>query len=75
MTSFWEVLDRAVNTGPIVSPESFDMKIFNKIMEFQKEYDIKYNPDTLIPEDDTMIDDIFEAGFRLFLETGIEIDN
>ncbi len=70
MVSFWEVLDRAINTGPMLEPKEFDMLIFKKASELVKEYDIRYDPKNLIPSDDNLADELFEAGLRLYLETG-----
>ncbi len=70
MVSFWEVLDRAINTGPMLEPKEFDMLIFNKATELIKEYDIKYDPNIPVPSDDNLADALFEAGLRLYLETG-----
>ncbi len=70
IVSFWEVLDRAINTGPMLEPKEFNMLIFKKTSELIKEYDIRYDPSTPLPSDDSLADDTFEAGFRLYLETG-----
>lgn len=70
MVSFWEVLDRAINTGPMLEPKEFDMLIFKKASELVKEYDIRYDSNTPVPSDDSLADDLFEAGLRLYLETG-----
>ncbi len=70
MVSFWEVLDRAINTGPMLEPKEFDMLIFKKASELVKEYDIRYDPSTPVPSDDNLADELFEAGLRLYLETG-----
>jgi len=68
--SLWEVLDRACNTGKITTSRDFDMKIFNVASRLVKEYDIKYDPETLVPSDDSLADDVWKAGFQLFSETG-----
>lgn len=70
MVSFWEVLDRAINTGPMLEPNEFDMLIFRKTSELAKEHDIRYDPNTPVPSDDSLADDLFEAGLKLYLETG-----
>ncbi|MGI6285059.1 monomethylamine:corrinoid methyltransferase [Neomoorella humiferrea] len=69
MVSLWDVLDRARN-GEKVLEKDFDMAIFRKVQELNKEYKIKYNPATPIPSDDQMADRLFEAGLRLYLELG-----
>ncbi len=70
MVSFWEVLDRASNTGPMLEPREFDMLVFKTANELVKEFDIKYDPQTPVPSDDSLADDLFESGLRLYLKTG-----
>ncbi len=70
MVSFWEVLDRAINTGAMLEPKEFDMLLFRKASELVKEYDIRYDPNNPVPSDDGLADDLYEAGLRLYLETG-----
>ena len=69
--SFWEILDRACNTGPETLVRDFDMKIFTESQRLVKEYDIKYEPDVFVPSDDSLADDVWKAGFELFLDTGM----
>jgi methylamine--corrinoid protein Co-methyltransferase len=68
--SFWEVLDRACNTGPMTSVKEFDMKIFDVALRLTKEYDIRYDPEILVPSDDSLADDVWKAGVELFGEIG-----
>jgi len=70
MISFWEVLDRAINTGPMLESREFDMLIFKRTSDLVKEHDICYDPNTPVPSDDSLADDLFEAGLKLYLETG-----
>ena len=65
-----DVLDRA-ETGPICTERDFDLKILApKIKELTKAYEIKYDPETPVPADDTLADDIFNAALDLYLESG-----
>ena len=68
--NLWEVLDRACNTGQIMAVKEFDMKIFNVASRLAKEYDIKYVPETPVPIDDSLADDVWNAGLELFSEVG-----
>jgi len=68
--NLWEVLDRACNTGPIMAVKEFDMKIFNETSRLTKDYDIKYDPETPILLDDSLADDVWNAGLELFIEVG-----
>jgi len=68
--NLWEVLDRACNTGQIVTSKDFDMKIFSVASRLVREHDIKYDPETPVPSDDSLADDAWKAGFELFSEVG-----
>ncbi|MCW4048872.1 MAG: monomethylamine:corrinoid methyltransferase [Candidatus Bathyarchaeota archaeon] len=68
--SLWEVLDRACNTGPIMATKEFDMKIFSTASRLVKEYDIRYDPETPVPSDERLADDVWKAGLQLFSEVG-----
>jgi len=58
-------------TGPKVDEKEWDFKIIpQKTKELVKEYDIKIDRNTIIPDGD-LADRIYEAGFRLLVETGI----
>ncbi|MEL7566035.1 MAG: monomethylamine:corrinoid methyltransferase, partial [Dehalobacterium sp.] len=70
MISFWEVLDRACNKGPLMSDKEFDMKLFKVTMEAQKKYGITYDPKHPVPSDDDLADRLFEAGLYLYKEVG-----
>ncbi|MEN3034846.1 MAG: monomethylamine:corrinoid methyltransferase [Candidatus Methanosuratincola sp.] len=71
MTSIWEVIDRT-ETGTYMEETEFDLKIVaKKCRELVKEYDIRYDPKQIITSDDSLADDVFEAGLRLALEAGI----
>jgi len=68
--NLWEVLDRACNTGAIMTSKDFDMKIFNVASRLVKEHDLKYDPKNPVPSDDSLADDAWKAGFELFSEVG-----
>jgi methylamine--corrinoid protein Co-methyltransferase len=71
MNSIWEVIDKT-ETGPYMEERDFDLKVVAKrCRELVKEYEIKFDPNEIITTDDTLADDIFEAGMRLALEAGI----
>ena len=62
---------RKAETGPICLEKDFDRKILtSKLIEVIKEYDIKFNQDNLIPNDNSLADDVFNAAVNLYLETG-----
>ena len=65
MVPFWEVVDRAVNSGPLTKVEEFEKRLFKKTLECVKKYQIRYNPETPVVCDDAMISRLFEAGLAL----------
>jgi len=65
-----EVLDRA-ETGPICTEKDFDLKILApQIKELTKTYEIKYDPETPVPADDSLADAVFNAALELYLKSG-----
>ena len=73
MTPPWrmnEVLDRA-ETGPICLEKDFELKVLvPRIKDVIKQYDMKYDPENLVPSDDSMADDLWKAALELYLEVG-----
>ena len=65
-----DVMKKA-ESGPICMQNDFDLKILNsKVKEVIKDYDIKFNSIDVIPDDNSLADDIFNAALDLYLETG-----
>jgi len=65
-----DVLDKA-RTGPYCREKDFDLKIFYpRLKELINEYDIKFNKEELVPDDNDLANSIYEAGIDLFLHTG-----
>ncbi|MFX0016036.1 MAG: monomethylamine:corrinoid methyltransferase [Promethearchaeota archaeon] len=65
-----DVLKKA-ETGPICLEKDFDRKILRlKLKEVIKDNDIIFDPDILIPNDDSLADALFNAAMDLYLETG-----
>ena len=70
MISFFEVIRRALN-GPYYSEQDFAMKVVvPKLREVVKKYDIRYDPENPVPDDDQLADRVFQAGVELCAETG-----
>ena len=70
-TRIWDIWRRA-ETGPICPVRKFDLELYwGRIKELVKEYDIKYNPEQVLPTDDSLIDDVYEAAKTLLLDVGI----
>ena len=68
--SLWEVMERA-NNGPEMSPDDFNMKIFRTCQKLLEKYDVQYDEDVIIPCDDELARNVFEAGLDLFVEVGV----
>lgn len=62
---------RKAESGPVCLENDFDRKILaSKLTEVIKEYNIKFSSDNLIPNDNSLADDVFKAAMDLYLETG-----
>ncbi len=61
--------DRVLN-GPVKKSDEFDLEFSMKLRELVEKYDIKYNPEELIVDDETA-DAVFDAGVDLLAEIGI----
>ena len=71
MVNFWEVVRRAEN-GPKVEGKEVDLRhVSLKIMELQKEHDIHYDPDILVPSDNGLADSVWQAAMELLLHSGV----
>jgi hypothetical protein len=69
--NFWEIARRA-ETGQILKESDFELGvIFKNCCELAKEHDITFDPDHLVIDDKTLADDLWEAGYELFLRSGI----
>ena len=67
----WDIWERA-EEGPICPEKEFDMKrVAAKTREIVKKYEIKYDPEQVVPTDDEEIDRIYEAGIELLAEVGV----
>ncbi|UCH01437.1 MAG: monomethylamine:corrinoid methyltransferase, partial [Candidatus Bathyarchaeota archaeon] len=63
---------RRAETGPICPEKRFETKIFwPRLCELIKEYDIRYDPERIVPTDDTLIEDVYKAGMDFLLDVGI----
>jgi len=71
-----EIVDK-IQAGSPCRMIDFDAKVLPKRLDqLVKEYEIRYDPENPLPADDSLADDVFKAGLRLFLDVGIFcIDN
>jgi methylamine--corrinoid protein Co-methyltransferase len=70
MSDFWDVYDRS-ETGPLVREEDFDRQVGTAAAKAARKYDLRFDPQQVIPADDDLADRLYQAGLDLFLELGI----
>jgi methylamine--corrinoid protein Co-methyltransferase len=71
LTRFLDVIDRAYR-GPLVDEEEFDLKsVAGGVQRVLQKYNIKFNKEYIIQQDDALIDRAFEAGLDFLLECGV----
>ena len=70
MVQILDVMDKALNGKPM-SETDYQLRLFApKVQEKVKEYKIKYDPNNPIPSDNSLADDLFEAGLELLVDVG-----
>ena len=67
---FWNIIRRG-ESGPRCQTKEFDFKVFKTAKALAEKYNLKFNPADLVPTDDETIDNAFQAGKELLLETGV----
>ncbi len=72
--SLWEVLDRS-RQGERMEEKQFDLSIFKRLQPLIKDYGIRYDPANPVCLDDAMIDRVFEAAVRFYVEQGTYCTN
>jgi len=70
MVQILDVMQKALEGKP-VSETDYQLRMFApKVQEKVKEHKIKYDPSRPIPDDPSMMDELFEAGLELLVEVG-----
>jgi len=65
-----DVMEKALNGKPM-SETDYQLRVFApKVQEKVKEHKIKFDPSNPIPNDNSLADDIFEAGMELLIDVG-----
>ncbi len=59
--------------GKYLSARSFDLYVSKAIAELEGEFGVAYDPAQPLPEDPSLARAVFEAGFKLLLETGVYV--
>ncbi len=65
-----DVLDLA-ESGPYMEEGEFDLRVAKLCRELAEEYDIRYDPERVVVDDDSLADAVFDAGLRLASEVGM----
>jgi methylamine--corrinoid protein Co-methyltransferase len=69
MITLLDVVERALTGRPCYERE-YNNVFSSKLKEVIKEYGIKYDPNTPIPSDNTLADDVFQAALDFYLDVG-----
>ena len=71
MKSYLELIERA-KTGPLVQKEDWDLeKVAITTKRLVKKYQIRWNPEEVVPCDPDLADRIFQAGLELAQQVGV----
>ena len=70
MVQILDVMEKAL-TGLPLSENDYQLRRFApKVQEKVREYKIKYDPENPVPSDNSLADDLFEAGLELLVDVG-----
>lgn len=69
MITVWDVVGRS-ESGPYMKEEEFDWQVGLTARKMVEKYDIRYDPEQVVPADDDLADRVYEASLDLFLELG-----
>lgn len=70
MVQILDVMRKCLEGIPM-SENDYQLRRFSpKVQEIVREHDIKYDTEQPVPRDDSLADDLFEAGFELLLGVG-----
>lgn len=70
MIDFWDAADQC-ETGEYMKESDFDRRVAMVANQIVKKYNIKFDPEQVIPSDDDLADRMYHAGVELFLELGV----
>lgn len=57
--------------GPYMKESEYDLTLAKTVMNLVREYDLEYDPQTLVPSDDDLADRLYQASLDLFIEMGV----
>jgi methylamine--corrinoid protein Co-methyltransferase len=74
MLNYWDILLRCEN-GPLMKETDFDILVGAKARELARKYDIQFDRETIVPDDDDLADRVFEAAVDFTAEVGIYVSD
>lgn len=69
MIDFWDVVERC-SSGEVMKEGDYDKLLWKNVSELTEKYDIRCDPERIVPDDDELADRAYEAGVELFLRMG-----
>ena len=70
MSMILESIERS-EKGPLVKEKEFSLNIFKQARKLASDFNIKYDPNVLVPSDDDLADRVYKAGLQLALDVGL----
>lgn len=64
-----EIYQRS-RTGKFMKEVEFDLMLAKRTNELLQDYNIKFDPNNVVPADDDLADRVFQAGLQLFVDIG-----
>ena len=72
MISYWEVLRRC-EEGPLMKEAEFDKLVMKTCKQLVRKYDLKFDPEHIIPNDEDLIDRAWQAAIDFTEITGVYV--
>jgi len=69
MNNIWDAIGRS-ESGPYMKEDKYDWQVGLTAGELVKKYDIRFDPEQVVPSDDDLADRVYQASLDLFLELG-----
>jgi methylamine--corrinoid protein Co-methyltransferase len=70
MVGFWDVYKRS-ETGTFIKEQDFDKQVGTVASQLVAKHGIRFDREQVIPSDDGLADEVYQAAVELFLELGI----
>jgi methylamine--corrinoid protein Co-methyltransferase len=67
---FLEVIRRA-ESGEMMKEADYDKKLGRRALALMKQYEIRFDPQSVVPADDGLADRVYQAAVDLFLDLGV----